>query len=253
MRGLNNGEYLSDVEFELVERDTSGNIQTAKYKGAWLIVDNGYLSWPTTVPPFSKSDSVMEEKWSKWMESMRKDVECTFGILKGHWRILKSGIRMHSVGSVDRIWKTCCALHNWLLDVDGLSENWENGVLSVWEGPMGQHSIDAVRMHAAPSVLHDLQNDNELRTYNASRVFVESRCLRTIDCDMAELPDENENVSVTEDFDGPECDASIICNTYHLTLKQFCAKLVEHYGVMSAQTKVKWPVQNLHSSCNADR
>ena len=28
---------------------------------------------------------------------------------------------------------TCCALHNWLLEVDGLADGWENGVKSYWE------------------------------------------------------------------------------------------------------------------------
>jgi hypothetical protein len=52
---------------------------------------------------------------------MRKDVECTFSILKGRWRILKAGVRIHVVDGVDDVWLTCCALHNWLLDIDGLN------------------------------------------------------------------------------------------------------------------------------------
>jgi Plant transposon protein len=67
------------------------------------------------------------------LESMRKDVECTFGIRKGRFRILKIGIRLHSIESVDRLWKTCCALHNMLLDDDGLSTNWYTGTHSQWE------------------------------------------------------------------------------------------------------------------------
>jgi hypothetical protein len=30
--------------------------------------------------------SVKDTRWSKWAESMRKDVECTFGILKGYYK-----------------------------------------------------------------------------------------------------------------------------------------------------------------------
>ncbi len=55
---------------------------------------------------------------------MCKDVECTFVILKGRWRILKSGVQIYGVDSADYVWFTCCALHNWLLDIDGLSEKW---------------------------------------------------------------------------------------------------------------------------------
>mgnify|MGYP000223239855 FL=1 len=53
---------------------------------------------------------------------MRKDVECVFGIMKGSFRMLKSGMRLQSIDAVDSVWLTCCALHNWLLEVDGYDE-----------------------------------------------------------------------------------------------------------------------------------
>jgi hypothetical protein len=40
------------------------------------------------------------------------------------------------------VWKTCCALHNWLLEVDGLNERWENGVSTDWEGQLGYHDVE---------------------------------------------------------------------------------------------------------------
>jgi len=61
---------------------------------------------------------------SHWLESLRKDVECTFGILKGRWHILKSGTRLQGVKVSNKIWKTCCALHNWLLEVDVMDDDW---------------------------------------------------------------------------------------------------------------------------------
>jgi hypothetical protein len=106
----------------------------------YVIVDNGYLDWSCTVPPFGVSNNIDEIRWSKWLESMRKDVECTFGILNGRWRILKSGVRLHGVDTVDSVWFTCCALHNWLLEVDGPTEEWVGGVCKVgseWEGDLG--------------------------------------------------------------------------------------------------------------------
>ncbi len=56
------------------------------------------------VPPFGNSNDINEIRWSKWLESMRKDVEYTFGILKGRWRMLKSGLHISGVDSVDYIW-----------------------------------------------------------------------------------------------------------------------------------------------------
>ncbi|KAL7551041.1 hypothetical protein ACHAWF_014245 [Thalassiosira exigua] len=104
--GIWDGAVLQDVEFELFEKDASGNIITVKYTGGYVIVDNGYLQWSVTVPPFKVTNDVTEIRWSKWVESMRKDVENTFGILKGRWRLLKTGIRVYGVDHVDKVWLT---------------------------------------------------------------------------------------------------------------------------------------------------
>ena len=64
---------------------------------------------------------------------MRKDLECTFGILKGRFCILRHGLRFSKVLHCEQTWLTCCALHNMSLHVDGLHENWENGGVSFWE------------------------------------------------------------------------------------------------------------------------
>jgi hypothetical protein len=46
---------------------------------------------------------------------------------------------------VDDIWLTCCALHNWLLDIDGLSGQWKDGVLiSDWDGKLGWMDFDGL-------------------------------------------------------------------------------------------------------------
>jgi hypothetical protein len=58
------------------------------------------------------------------LTELRKDVECTFGILKGRWRILKTGIRVHNTEVSDNIWMTCCALHN-ILREDGFPSSYE--------------------------------------------------------------------------------------------------------------------------------
>jgi len=98
---------------------------TRKYKVGWVIVDNGYLPWPTMIPPFNAYVSWPEFCFSKWIESMRKDVKCTFGILKGRFRVLKTGISLHGIDVCDNVWYTCCALHNFLLEEDNLSERWD--------------------------------------------------------------------------------------------------------------------------------
>ena len=73
---------FQDIEFELYENGPNGPV-AVRYRGVWLLVDNGYLEHSTLLPPMKITTTQAETRWSKWVESMRKDVECTFGILKG--------------------------------------------------------------------------------------------------------------------------------------------------------------------------
>ena len=82
MLGVRDGSLMGDVVFELYDMDENGNVIKVKYMGCWLIVDNGYMSWSICVPPMKHTYFVMDQRWSWWVESIRKDVECTFGILK---------------------------------------------------------------------------------------------------------------------------------------------------------------------------
>ena len=120
---LSTGNYDEIYQFELMDYDNDGNIIKIKYKGCYLIVDNGYLSWSVTVPPINHTMKRSEIRLSQWLESLRKDVECTFGIMKARWRILKYGLRYHSIEKCDQTWLTCCALHNMVLDKDGFVDS----------------------------------------------------------------------------------------------------------------------------------
>jgi hypothetical protein len=52
-------------------------------------------------------------------------VECTFGILKGRFRILRNALLFQTQAQIDNVFNTCCMLHNILLTFDGL-DDWEN-------------------------------------------------------------------------------------------------------------------------------
>ena len=124
IRSFHDGKLMEDKEFELLELDKDGNLKTIKYSGAWFLVDNGYLDWSTTVPPMKDPLTYEEIRFSEWVESMRKDIECTFGIMKQQFNILKHGIRLHKIANSNKVWSTCCSLHNMLLFIDGLDKGW---------------------------------------------------------------------------------------------------------------------------------
>ena len=72
------------IEFELFENGSNGPVAVL-YRGVWLLVDNRYLEHSSLLPPRKITTIQAEMRLSKWDESMRKDVECTFGILKGSY------------------------------------------------------------------------------------------------------------------------------------------------------------------------
>lgn len=131
---LHDGTLYNDVVYDLLDKDGVPRQQ----KGLYLIVDGGYHKWRCMQCPMKHTSKIKEALWSKWVESVRKDVECCFGILKGRFRCLKLPIYYQSKDVIDNIFFTCCILHNILLNVDGYDSRWEENVN--WKGMNGHHA-----------------------------------------------------------------------------------------------------------------
>ena len=115
------GSFLSKVRWSSFDEDGS----CSENEGAYFICDGGYHNWECMIAPFKhQMDGTDEFLWSKHVESMRKDVECVFGILKKRFLFLKHPIRLQNPEHIQNAFITCCALHNLLLDYDGFDE-WE--------------------------------------------------------------------------------------------------------------------------------
>lgn len=214
--------FLKELPFELYSGDINGTLQTVKYKGAWLLVDNGYHSWAVTVPPLKCIDTRPEWRFSKWLESNRKDVECTFGILKGRWRILKTGIRLNGTNIADEVWKTCCALHNWLLEVDGLDSQY----VSDWAGSMGDVDEDASlrsSLNAPRNNPYDFRGpgDDEL--------------------DDGDSEDEIQEVNAPID----EEDNEGAIYVHKMGMADFRSRLIKHFEICFRNGKISWPKARL--------
>jgi hypothetical protein len=55
----------------------------------YVICNNGYLRWPTSICPYSSiENSSLVGYFLSNLKSIQKDVECTFDILKKRWQIL---------------------------------------------------------------------------------------------------------------------------------------------------------------------
>ena len=68
--------------------------------------------------PFKTTSVMALALWSKHLESVRKDVERTFGIMKKRFKVLKTPLLFRDVTFIDDIFVTCCVLNNKLLGHD---------------------------------------------------------------------------------------------------------------------------------------
>jgi hypothetical protein len=63
--------------------------------------------------------------FSSNLESVGKDVECLFGILKKRWKILKYDIRFPDIKVCKKVFFVCSILHNMMLDGGETRDNSE--------------------------------------------------------------------------------------------------------------------------------
>ncbi len=102
-------------------------------QGAYLICDNSYLRWPTSICPYvGVENSTLEGYFSTNLESVRKDVECTFGILKKRWKVLNDGLHYRDIRTCERVFNACCCLHNFMLDQVRVGHGAPIGTDGIW-------------------------------------------------------------------------------------------------------------------------
>ena len=81
-----------------------------------------FLDWSYAIPPMKHPITYEEIIFSEWIESTRKDVECTFGVMKGQFGMLKNGARLESIVKRNQVWRARCALHDRSLLCDELGK-----------------------------------------------------------------------------------------------------------------------------------
>ena len=90
------------------------------HRGVYLICDGRYHRWPAilinphkgTIP----GSPIMQ--WSAKLESVRKDTEGMFGVLKKRFKFLKNFNVLQTQSGIDNAFSTCCIIHNIQLEHD---------------------------------------------------------------------------------------------------------------------------------------
>ena len=108
------GELHPDEVYVLYTADGG----TVVCKGLYIIVDAGYHQWRCLQGPLKVASGDDATAWNERLESVRKAVECVFGILKKRFRILRNDFECSDPEDIAATFKACCALHNILLRHD---------------------------------------------------------------------------------------------------------------------------------------
>ena len=117
IRALKEDPLYSDYEYTVFDRLGA----ESKLKGLYVTVDGGYLRWPETLDGYKSPRNDDETLYQMHQGSVRKDVECAFGILKKRFRMLRLPFLVRDAIDIEKIFKTCMIIHNMLLIDDGLS------------------------------------------------------------------------------------------------------------------------------------
>ena len=118
---IHEGERYANVCYNLYTTETTEQ----EVKGAYLIADGGYHRWRCLQCPNRSDVAEARVSWGKWVESIRKDVECAFGRLKGRFRCLKLPSRLQKLEYVDHEFRACVVLYNMCHFVDGRESRWD--------------------------------------------------------------------------------------------------------------------------------
>lgn len=204
---IHDGKIYKDVPFNMV--DCKGVVR--EEKGLYLIVDGGYHKWKCLQCPIKHTSIPKNSLWSKWVESVRKDVECTFGILKGRFRCLKLPIYNHDKDTVDDMFFTCCILHNMLLTEDGYDKRWEENMN--WSGQAGHHDASDI-----PSIFK--------RHYNRTKAS-----LPTLDFSLMGINSVINQYAIVH---------SDVEEEIELTQEVLRNKLIEHFFYKYGKGKINW-------------
>jgi hypothetical protein len=76
-------QFMSDLKEGKIFKDVSNNIRTGDgendfitLSNVYVIADGGYLAWGVIIDGFGVSAEPTKYKFTDWVASVRKDVEC---------------------------------------------------------------------------------------------------------------------------------------------------------------------------------
>ena len=142
-----------------------------------------------------------------------------------------------SKNTTRKVWLTCCALHNWLLEIDGLDKDWDSVALPVssdWEGVLGDVETEGLSSNIVE--LATAENLEPRITYDTSGMGPGDDVANAVE-ERHPVDLDREDITDCETLDG---DVRIVKD---LGLGYFRSRLVEHFDILFQQNKIEWPAR----------
>ena len=125
-------------------------------------------------------------------------------------------------------------MHNWLLDIDGLNNEWVNGVHVIvgsdWDGPMGRSDFEGVREDIPYSIAR-LSTNLDPRNY-----------------DLSGMGPGVDVVGGINDFAARESEERVRqqlrSSISNMSLTEFRRRLIVHFDILFKENKIVWPKNN---------
>ena len=120
----------------------------------------------------------------------------------------------------DKLFLTCCALHNFLLDKDGLDKNWECGDESFWN----------------KDYANNLVNEQIIQTHFSIKRLNRKISDRTKECFNKKANDAKDMSKQCQKY---TVDGKRVVSKMPLSLFQNC--LVNHFDIQFKENSIVWP------------
>jgi hypothetical protein len=153
---LNQSPLFTDVlrgEAPVVNFMVNGH----EYNRCYYLADGIYPSWPVFMKGITLPQCEKHQVFTNAQAAWRKDVECSFGLLKSRFNIIAVPGHSYSHRTLGLIMRACVILHNMIIDDErdiDLDEIYEIVASNV--GP-------AIHNDAPPSLAARIQMDTEMR------------------------------------------------------------------------------------------
>ena len=121
-------------------------------KGAYLIVDGGYLRWKCLQCGLNSSSDENYVEWRRKMESVQKDIECYFGRLKQRFKVLKTPIMIRNKERIDNMMFALVAIQNMILDYSIAAEE-----ITSWEVQLNWQKISEKNEQSYEEIMKSLE------------------------------------------------------------------------------------------------